>query len=66
VITVNGVALMGGVDVKRKPTTEAAREARQRRLDARREYREVRRDLRHERHEQIYGRHDHRRNGELD
>jgi hypothetical protein len=65
VITVNGVAFMGGVSVKRKPTTEAAREARQRRLDARREYREVRRGLRQERHEEIFGRHD-RRNGELD
>jgi hypothetical protein len=59
VITVNGLAIMGGVDVKRKPTTEAAKEARQRRLDTRREYREVRRDLRQERHEQIYGRHGH-------
>jgi hypothetical protein len=59
VITINGVAFMGGVDVKRKPTTEAMKEARQRRLDARREYRDVRRDLRHERREQIYGRHDH-------
>jgi hypothetical protein len=66
VITVNGVAFMGGVDVKRKPTTEAAKEARQRRIDARREYREVRRDLHQERREQIYGRHNHPRNGELD
>jgi uncharacterized protein DUF1707/cell wall-active antibiotic response 4TMS protein YvqF len=66
VITINGVAFMGGVDVKRKPTTEAMSEARQRRLDARREYREVRRDLRQERREQIYGRHNHRRGDELD
>ena len=58
VITISGVAFMGGVDVKRRPTLEAARAARQRRLDARREYREVRRDLRH-------GRRDYR-NGELD
>jgi hypothetical protein len=65
-ITVNGVAFMGGVDVKRKPTTEAAREARQRRIDARRDYREVRRDVRQERREQIYGRHDHRHRDELD
>jgi hypothetical protein len=65
-ITINGVAFMSGVDVKRKPTTEAMREARQRRLDARREYREVRRDLRQERREQIYGRHDHRYGDELD
>jgi len=60
VITVNGVAFMGGVDVKRKPTNESIREARERRLAARREYREVRRDVRNERHEQIYGRHGHR------
>jgi hypothetical protein len=66
VITVNGVAIMGGVDVKRKPTLEAAGEGRQRRLDARREYREVRRDLRHERREQLYGRHDHRQTDEPD
>ena len=59
VITINGVAFMGGVDVKRKPTNESMQEARQRRLDARREYREVRRDLRNERREQIYGRHHH-------
>src|SRR5262249_8590192 len=66
VITINGVAFMGGVDVKRKPTTEAMREARQRRLDARREYREVRRDLRQDRREQIYGRHNHRPGDEVD
>jgi hypothetical protein len=53
VIRINGVAFMGGVDVKRKPTMEASREARQRRIDARREYR-------HERH------HHTRRTGELD
>ena len=58
VITISGVAFMGGVDVKRKPTLEAARAARQRRLDARREYREARREMRH-------GRRDYR-NGELD
>lgn len=58
VITISGVAFMGGVDVKRKPTLEAARAARQRRLDARREYHEVRREMRH-------GRRDYR-NGELD
>jgi DUF1707 SHOCT-like domain len=53
VIRINGVAFMGGVDVKRKPAMEASREARQRRIDARREYR-------HERH------HHTRRTGELD
>jgi uncharacterized protein DUF1707/cell wall-active antibiotic response 4TMS protein YvqF len=46
VIKINGVAFMGGVDVKRKPTLEVSREARQRRIDARREFRQVRRDLR--------------------
>jgi Domain of unknown function (DUF1707)/Cell wall-active antibiotics response 4TMS YvqF len=70
VITINGVAFMAGVDVKRKPTNESIREARERRLAARRDYREVRRDVRHERHEQIYGRHghrhDHRGTDELD
>jgi DUF1707 SHOCT-like domain len=51
VITVNGVAFMGGVDVKRKPTLEATREARQRRLDARQEYRQLRHEHRHDRRE---------------
>jgi Domain of unknown function (DUF1707)/Cell wall-active antibiotics response 4TMS YvqF len=58
VITISGVAFMGGVDVKRKPTLQAAREARQRRLDARRDYREQRREMRH-------GRRDYH-NGELE
>lgn len=63
VIRVNGVALMGGVDVKRRPTLEASRDARQRRLEARREYRQERHQYRHEyRHE----RRDGRRNDELD
>jgi hypothetical protein len=51
VITISGVAFMSGVDVKRKPTLEAVRQARQRRIDARRDYRETRRDLRHGRQE---------------
>ncbi len=50
-ITISGVAFMGGVDVRRKPTLEADRQARQRRIDARRDYREARRDLRHGRQE---------------
>jgi hypothetical protein len=58
IITISGVAFMGGVDVKRKPTMEAWGLRRQRRIDARREYRELRRDVRH-------GRRDYR-NGELD
>ena len=45
VITVNGLAIMGGVEVKRTPTTEAARDARRQRLDARQE----RLEARHER-----------------
>jgi hypothetical protein len=51
VITISGVAFMSGVDVKRKPTLEAVKQARQRRMDARRDYREARRDLRHGRQE---------------
>lgn len=46
VITVNGLAIMGGVDVKRKPSEAAARDARRRRLEARRELRQSRRDYR--------------------
>ena len=49
VITINGLAFMGGVDVKRRPTLQAARDARQLRHDARRERLEARRDYRHER-----------------
>jgi hypothetical protein len=59
VIIVNGVAFMGGVDVKRVPTLETSREARQQRLDARRE----RLEARHEFHQE---RRDRRRTGELD
>jgi hypothetical protein len=57
VITVNGVALMGGVDVKRRPTLESEREARelrraqrQERMVARRELHAERRDDRRDRH----------------
>jgi hypothetical protein len=56
VITIDGLALLGGVDVKRTPTTQAARDARElrhadrlERLEARqdrRDYRQERRDLR--------------------
>lgn len=59
VITVNGVAFMGGVDVKRVPTLEVSREARQRRLEARHQYRQ-------ERHQYRQERRDTRRTGELD
>jgi Domain of unknown function (DUF1707)/Cell wall-active antibiotics response 4TMS YvqF len=66
VITINGVAFMGGVDVKRKPTIEASREARQRRLEARRERLEDRQHYHHERHQHHQDRRDRRRTGELD
>jgi hypothetical protein len=66
VITVNGVAFMGGVDVKRKPTIEASREARQRRLEARRERFEDRQHYHHERHQHHQDRRDLRRTGEVD
>ncbi|HEY6497727.1 MAG TPA: DUF1707 domain-containing protein [Trebonia sp.] len=66
VITVTGLAFMGGVDVKRKPTQQAMREARQQRRDARREQLEARRQYHHERHTDRHERHDARRRGELD
>jgi hypothetical protein len=59
VITINGVAILGGVDVKRKPTVEAARQARQLRHEARRQRLESRHDYHRERR-------DARRYGELD
>jgi hypothetical protein len=69
VITVNGVAIMGGVDVKRRPTTESARDARQaqledrrQRLEARMQDRRDRHDARREYHRERHG----RRYGELD
>jgi DUF1707 SHOCT-like domain/Cell wall-active antibiotics response LiaF, C-terminal len=58
VITVNGVAFMGGVDVKRRPTTEAALEARERRLEARRQRLEARAEHRHDRREYRHDRRD--------
>ena len=48
VITIDGLALLGGVDVKRKPTTEAAGEARQLRHEERRGRHEARRESRAE------------------
>ena len=66
VITINGVAFMGGVDVKRKPTMETSREARQQRLEARRQRLEARHQYHHDRHEYHQDRHDRRRTGELD
>jgi hypothetical protein len=51
VITVNGVAFMGGVDVKRRPTMQDYRDARQQRLEERRDRLEARMEDRRERHE---------------
>ena len=76
-ITINGVAIMGGVDVKRKPTAEAAREARRQRIENRqqrlddkmqdrRERLEARVQDRRDRHQDHYDRHHARRSGELD
>ncbi len=48
VITVNGLALMGGVDVKRKPLKEAAQEPSDLRAAERRDRLEARRELRRE------------------
>jgi Domain of unknown function (DUF1707)/Cell wall-active antibiotics response 4TMS YvqF len=61
VITINGVAFMGGVDIKRQPTMEAAREARQQRIDDRQARHEERRALTDERREAHRQRHDARR-----
>jgi hypothetical protein len=66
VITINGVALLGGVDVKRKPTLETSREARQQRLDARRERLEARQHYHQDRHQYHHDRRERRRTGELD
>jgi Domain of unknown function (DUF1707) len=66
VIRINGVAFMGGVDVKRKPTMEASREARQQRIDARRQRLEARQQYHQDRHQYHHDRHDRRRAGELD
>jgi hypothetical protein len=66
VITINGVALLGGVDVKRKPTLETSREARQQRLEARRERLEARQHYHQDRHQYHHDRRDRRRTGELD
>lgn len=73
VITVNGVAFMGGVDVKRRPTLDPARttlqqrlEAGQERRDARLERHEARHQYRQERHQYRHDRRDVRRFGEQD
>jgi hypothetical protein len=66
VITINGLAFMGGVDVKRKPTMETSREARQQRLEARRQRLESRQQYHQDRHQHHHDRRDHRRAGELD
>jgi hypothetical protein len=66
VITVNGLAIMGGVEVKRTPTTEAARDARRQRLDARQERLEARHERLETRHDYHRARREARRDGELD
>ena len=66
VITINGVALLGGVDVKRKPTLESSREARQQRLDARRDRLDARHQYHQDKHQYHQDRRDRRRTGELD
>lgn len=66
VIKINGMAFMGGVDVKRRPTLEVSREARQLRLEARRERFQATRDSHRDRHEYRHERRDARRTGELD
>jgi hypothetical protein len=66
VITVNGVAIMGGVDVKRRPTLENARVARQQRLDARRDRLEARHERLDVRHQYRQERREDRRPGELE
>jgi hypothetical protein len=66
VITINGVAFMSGVGIKRKPTMEAAREARQQRLEDRRQRLEARQQYHHERHQHYHDLRDRRRSGELD
>jgi Domain of unknown function (DUF1707) len=63
VITVNGLAFMGGVDVKRRPATQDPRDARQPRLDSRADARRERLEARREYHRE---RHNARRYGSLD
>jgi hypothetical protein len=65
VITIDGLALLGGVDVKRKPTTEEAREARQLRHEARRGRLEARRDDRRDHRSYHRERRDLRRGDDL-
>jgi hypothetical protein len=67
VITISGLALLGGVDVTRKPSVDAAREARRLRHEERRQRQlDGRRDHHHERRDYQRERRDARRAGELD
>lgn len=66
VITVNGVAFMGGVDVKRRPTLNPARTRLEQRLQARQERWEARIERHGARHQYRQERRDARRSGELD
>jgi hypothetical protein len=66
VITVNGVAFMGGVDVKRRPTMQNFRDARRQRLEDRRERLDARLEDRRQRRDYHRERHNARRYGNLD
>jgi hypothetical protein len=66
VITVSGVAFMGGVDVTRKPSMQAMQDTRQQRIDERQARHEERRALNDERREAHRERHDARRYGDRD
>jgi hypothetical protein len=66
VITVNGVAIMGGVDVTRKPRSRSDLDARQDRLDARLDRHQERRALMEERIQARAERHQERRDYQRD
>jgi hypothetical protein len=65
IITIDGLALLGGVDVKRKPTQQAMRDARQLRHEVRRERLEARRDYHQDRRDYHRERRDLRRGGDV-
>lgn len=64
VITVNGLAFMGGVDVTRKPSAQSSREGRRQHIEDREARREERRAIHEERREAHHERHDARRYGD--
>jgi hypothetical protein len=61
VITVRGVAIMGGVEVSRRPSAQAMRDARQQRIEDRQQRHEERRALMEERIQARVERHGERR-----